>query len=179
MSTETISAAPQAEATPPAVTNEQLAAKVVEAVTAVQDAEETVVNEGKRLTTHMADPNAHGADVGACIAQAVADHEGNDAAHGALKAVLEAQIAGKAEQGAVDVVFAAIAAELAAKADSAVVTVALDAKASSAAVTAVASALEAKADRTALEDLAQRVEQGGGASMDVQKVFYFANTGGF
>lgn len=166
-------------ADPITITNEQLAGKVVESVKAVQDAELTVVAEGKKLVAHMADPNAHGADVGACIAQAVADHEGNDAAHGALKAVLEAQIAGKAEQGPVDVAFAAIAAELAVKADSAVVTVALDAKASSAAVTAVASALEAKADRAALEDLAQRVDQGGGASMDVPKVFYLVNTGGF
>lgn len=64
------------------VTNEVLAGKVVEAVKAVQDAEETVVHEGKRLTAHMADPTAHGIDITECIGQAISDHNGDDTAHG-------------------------------------------------------------------------------------------------
>lgn len=47
------------------ITNEQLALKVVEATTAVQEAHDTVVTEGKKLIAHMDDPNAHGRDLDA------------------------------------------------------------------------------------------------------------------
>ncbi|MEG2004472.1 MAG: hypothetical protein RR014_00395, partial [Bilophila sp.] len=67
--------------TPPPVTNEALAGKVVEAVKAVQDAEITVVTEGKRLTAHIADPTAHGTDITTCIGQAITDHNGDTTAH--------------------------------------------------------------------------------------------------
>ncbi len=62
-------------------TNAELAGKVVGAVTAVQDAEAVLVEGAKRLAAHIADPNAHGTDVTACVAQAVADHDGNEGAH--------------------------------------------------------------------------------------------------
>lgn len=47
------------------ITNEQLALEVIKATTAVQDAHDTVVEEGKRLIAHVDDPNAHGRDVDA------------------------------------------------------------------------------------------------------------------
>ena len=63
------------------LTNAELAAQVVDAVGAVQDAEAVLVQGAKNLADHIADPNAHGTDVSSCINQAVADHNGNDAAH--------------------------------------------------------------------------------------------------
>lgn len=77
--------------TPPTVaepTTTEILGKVVEAIDAVQDAEATVVEEGRRLAAHLLDPNAHGRDISACIEQAVADHAGNAQAHG-LDAVRE------------------------------------------------------------------------------------------
>ena len=65
----------------PQPTNAELVAQVVGAVTAVQDAEAVLVEGAKNLADHIADPNAHGRDVAACIAQAVADHDGNTGAH--------------------------------------------------------------------------------------------------
>lgn len=65
----------------PQPTNAELVAQVVGAVTAVQDAEAVLVEGAKKLADHIADPNAHGRDVAACIAQAVADHDGNTGAH--------------------------------------------------------------------------------------------------
>ena len=65
----------------PQPTNAELVAQVVGAVTAVQDAEAVLVEGAKNLADHIADPNAHGRDVAACIAQAVADHDGNEGAH--------------------------------------------------------------------------------------------------
>ena len=65
----------------PQPTNAELAEKVVGAVTAVQDAEAVLVEGAKKLADHIADPNAHGTDVSACVAQAVADHDGNEGAH--------------------------------------------------------------------------------------------------
>lgn len=46
--------------TPTEPTTTEIMGKVVEAVAAVQDAEQTVVAEGQRLVHHMADPAAHG-----------------------------------------------------------------------------------------------------------------------
>ena len=65
----------------PQPTNAELVAQVVGAVTAVQDAEAVLVEGAKNLADHIADPNAHGRDVAACIAQAVAEHDGNEGAH--------------------------------------------------------------------------------------------------
>ena len=65
----------------PQPTNAELVAQVVGAVTAVQDAEAVLVEGAKKLADHIADPNAHGRDVAACIAQAVAEHDGNEGAH--------------------------------------------------------------------------------------------------
>ena len=65
----------------PQPTNAELVAQVVGAVTAVQDAEAVLVEGAKNLADHIADPNAHGRDVAACIAQAVAEHDGNTGAH--------------------------------------------------------------------------------------------------
>ena len=65
----------------PQTTNAELVAQVVGAVTAIQDAEAVLVEGAKNLADHIADPNAHGRDVAACIAQAVADHDGNEGAH--------------------------------------------------------------------------------------------------
>ena len=65
----------------PQPTNAELVAQVVGAVTAIQDAEAVLVEGAKNLADHIADPNAHGRDVAACIAQAVADHDGNEGAH--------------------------------------------------------------------------------------------------
>ena len=52
----------------PQPTNAELVAQVVGAVTAVQDAEAVLVEGAKNLADHIADPNAHGRDVAACIA---------------------------------------------------------------------------------------------------------------
>ena len=65
----------------PQSTNAELVTQVVDAVTAVQDAEAVLVEGAKNLADHIADPNAHGRDVGACIEQAVNDHDGNERAH--------------------------------------------------------------------------------------------------
>lgn len=52
-------------------TNAELVAAVTGAVSAVQDAQTTVVNATKNLTTHLSDPNAHGAETKANIEAAV------------------------------------------------------------------------------------------------------------
>ena len=52
-------------------TNAELVAAVTGAVSAVQDAETTVVNATKNLTAHLSDPNAHGAETKANIEAAV------------------------------------------------------------------------------------------------------------
>lgn len=130
---------------PITVTNEQLAGKVVDSVKAVQDAELTVVAEGKKLAAHMKDPNAHGLDVSACIAQSIADHEGNIDAHKELKTALEWKLAGKADASALaqKVDKDTLAAELTNKADMS----ALDLKADA---TVMSTELAAKADVSAL-----------------------------
>lgn len=83
-------------------TTTEILEKVVETIEAVQDAEETVVREGKRLTDHMNDPNAHGRDVEDLVSTQVSDHNADPAAHGQLARKTTRIVAGAGLNGGGD-----------------------------------------------------------------------------